>query len=69
MHPGLATGLTNSLYETSDMVNLLCSLIINYKAVYKSTLTGNYRQSDKNGKDNEIFFTNCQYQRDRSMQD
>ena len=66
-HPALAAGLTNPPHETSDMVNLLCSSIINYEAVHKPTLTGNYMQSDNNGEDDETFFTDRQYRRDGPM--
>lgn len=60
-HLALAAGLTNLPHETSDIVHLLCSSIINYETVYKPTLMKNYMQADKNGEDHKIFFTNCQY--------
>ena len=48
------------------MVNSLSSPIINYKAVHKPTPIGSYVQS-VNDWDDEMFFIDCQYRRDRSM--
>lgn len=58
----LAADLTNPLLNTSIMINLLYSSIINYKTVHKPNFTQNYVQSDDDEKDNEMFFNNCQYQ-------
>ena len=66
-HPTLPAGLTNPPPETSDMVNSLCSLIINYKAVHKPSSIENYVQSETDWENNEMFFTNRQYQQNRPM--
>ena len=66
-HPALAAGLTNPPSETSDMVNSLCSSIINYEAVHKPSSIENYIQSETDWGDDEIFFTDRQYRRHRSM--
>lgn len=63
----LTTSLTNSELKTLDMVNSFCSSIINYKGVYKSSTTENYLQTETNQENNEIFFTNQQYQQNRSL--
>ena len=63
-HPALAAGLTNPPLKTSDMVNSLCSSIINYEAVHKPTSTENYLQSENDWEEDEIFFTDRQYRRE-----
>lgn len=47
------------------MITLLYSSIINYKIVYKPILIKNYIKSDNNKEDDNMFFTNCQYQGDK----
>lgn len=49
------------------MINLFCSFIINYKAVYKPSSTENYVQFETNREDDEIFFTDWQYRQNRPM--
>ena len=49
------------------MVNSLYSSIINYKAVHKSSSIENYVQSETDWEDDEIFFTDRQYRRNRPM--
>lgn len=68
-HRHLATvaGLTNPLNDTFDIINLLCSSIINYKIVYKPVIISIYVQSDYNKEDNKRFFTNRKYQWDGPM--
>lgn len=65
-HPALATNLTNLLSETSDMVNFLYNSIINYNTVHKPASIDNYVQSNHDW-NNEMFFTNHQYWRNRPM--
>lgn len=66
-HPALAAIQTNPTNDTSDMVNSLCSSIINYEVVNKPIATGNLVQSDNNEEDDEMFFTDHQYRRDGPM--
>ena len=65
-HQALAAGLTNAPPETSTMVNYLYSSIVNYEDVHKPTSKGSYVQSE-NDWDDEMFFTDRQYRRDRPM--
>lgn len=56
-YAALVAGLTNLPPKTSDIINSLCSSIINYKVVHKPSSTENYFQSENDGEDDEIFFT------------
>ena len=66
-HLALAAGLTNLSPETSDMVNSLCSSIINYEAVHKPSSSENYVQAETDWEDDEMFFTDRRYRQNRPL--
>ena len=58
-HFELAAGLTNPLGDTFSLVNNLYTFIVNYEAIYM-LVQQSYLHKNK---DNELYFTDCQYQR------
>ena len=61
-HLTLAAGLTNPPPKISDIINSLYNSIINYEAVHKPSSTENYVQFETNWDENEMLFTDRQYQ-------
>ena len=66
----LVIDFINSVFDTLELINSSYAFIVNYETIYKSFTQETYVQSFNEDKkiENETYFTNRQYQKNRFNQ-